>query len=257
MPQTARRPMPRIRKKASSNWLLDDTEADMESADPYADPFADPFARDDSRSSDSRRDWSQWDSSRQDSSTSQYDRRYGRESTSDPYGSRGQRSETWSSSRGSAYDSREDTDSGFTRYGSQDSSSYSTGQSPYGADRSRSTYSTGTQGMQESRTYGSSPDTGLLTTPYPQLNSSGSSRDSGAQGYGSERSRGYTPSYQSPYGRSSEQQQRSSPWGTSSSQPEQQEEYSQPSPLQKYQDKNKGFNPMRDDDYLKQIMPQN
>lgn len=257
MPMPARRPMP-IPRKQNSNWLLDTEESDLESdpyGNPYADPFADPFLKKKDEKTDSRLDRSQWDRNRQDSSSTygstSEDNRYGRErSPYSPYGNREETQQSGTSYSGTPYGTQKDAGtSQSSLYGSRESN-------PYSSQRNRS-YSSGALGQQGSGTYGAAPDTGLLNAAYPQLNSSGSgtSRGSGTQGYGTERSRGYTPSYQSPYGTSSDQQQRgNSMWGTPPSQSRQQD-YSQPSSFQKWKEKNKGFDPGSDDAYLNEIMP--
>lgn len=254
MPIPRRPAMPAPRKKDNSNWLLDTEESDPAS-DPYADPFADPFALDKTKRSDARQDQSQWDRSRQESSSSTYgsssqDSRYPREnSTYSPYGSR-KEAESGTSVYGSSYGTRDESAYGRSSlYGSRE-------RDASGTSGSR-TYSPGVLG-QDSGTYGSSPETGLLNSPYPTIHSSGqdSSRDSGSQGYGTDRSRSYTPSYRSPYGTSTDRQQGgNAAWGTPSSQSQQQQDYSQPSSFQKWKDKNKGFDPSSDDAYLREINP--
>jgi hypothetical protein len=226
MPTMPRRPMPMPRQPERSNWVFDDVEMDEES-----DPYADPFALDKpEKKLDVKKDWSQWNRSEQESSSiyGSGDNRYG-----SSYGRQQDQSRTSTYRSYLNPGTEDDAEAGSTSlYGSRDSS-------PYGT-RSSGTYSTGRLGQQqESRTYGSSPSSGLLTSPYPQLNS-GDESDSQQQGYPSDRTRGYTPSYRTPSYSTTDEQQRS--WGStpsSSSQSEQQQEYQQPSSFQKWKQREK------------------
>lgn len=225
------RPVPR----ANSNWLLDDMDEEADGSNPYADPYS-------SGSIDSGDNlWSAWDgTSSRDTQTTRQNR------NTDSY-------------RNDPY-SRQDSNRGI--FGGRQQQEYSTGGqqgSGFGASSrtgifgreqqsGQSGYSSGLnlQGSQ-TRTYGSDPSEGMLSTPLPQIDSS-SRKDEQRRS-----SQGYQP-YKSPYEQQREerrQQQR----GTVPK-PEQ-PEFKRPDSYQQWKERNKTWDPTQDDAYISEMMKKN
>lgn len=232
MPPPRRRPVP---LQENSNWLL--TESEFED-DPYADPF-------DMQNTESQDDyWAMWggkpDDGEYGSSRKESTRR---EAVYDPY-----------SSRENAYDSRTQgtvdprSEQGLFKSGAQfgdrsEPSAYTSRTSIFGRQPEQST--TGGLGTQGVRTYGSSPDNGLLASPFSRTSREvDPNRSRGAEGY--------TP-YKSSY--ETDREKRQQQWGGKVVEPR--KEYQKPSSHQQWKDRNKGWDPTKDDAYLDELMEKN
>ncbi len=157
-------PPPRAKpaaKPSDRNWMLSDDEADNFLKDPYADPFA---VKEEEPTKKKEDLWKQWG----------YGEKQDRESS-------GRRQNTYSSQYGNQ-DSERRSGLFSERFGSSER------RGVYSTDSSRQEYSSGYKrtdifgrqqpstyqqptegsGYPQTRTYGSSPDSGLLTTPYSQ-----------------------------------------------------------------------------------------
>ncbi|VGO15963.1 hypothetical protein PDESU_04552 [Pontiella desulfatans] len=231
-PPQVRRPMP---EEKESNWLLDDAAEEL--SDPYADPFA--IGKPNDSTSDY---WALFGGRSKDSSSSSSSSRRGEDSRYDPYASR-------SLDRyGSGTDGR--VNQGFDSYGRplQGSRYGQSTQSGLYGQRQDSSVSDGTLGSR--RSYGSSPDSGLLLDSFPRTQSSGSDAyrryDSGSR-----ETRGYTPTYQSPLQTRREQQRQQG------AQDYQKKEYQQPNTYQQWKDRSKAWDPTKDDAYVDELMRKN
>lgn len=220
-------PRPRPVPRADSNWLLD-TDETADASDPYADPYA-------SSLQNSGEDlWSTWDNpSVQLESPTRQDRSY------NPYAR--------TDSNQGMQDGR--SQQNYSSYGQQQDSGYGSAYSGrtdlFGQPRQtdRSVYSSSGFNLQGNspRTYGSDPSEGLLSSPYPQLDSSSPE----------EQKPGYQP-YKSPYVQQHEQ--RSRQWGSPVQQPKQ--EYKRQDSYQQFKERNKTWNPTQDDAYTSELMQQ-
>ncbi|MDF7801571.1 hypothetical protein P4C99_18985 [Pontiellaceae bacterium B1224] len=215
------RPVPR----ADSNWLLGSMDETADASDPYADLYTDPYA---SSSIDSGEDlWSTWDTaSETQASPTRQDRGYNPYAQTD--GNRGMtdgRSQQIYSANG------QQQNSGF-------GSSYSGRTGIFGQSRPTSGYNLQGNGT---RSYGSDPSEGLLSSTYPQLDSSSEEEQSST-------TQGYQP-YKSPY--VLQREQRSQQWG---SQQQSTQEYKRQDSYQQFKDRNKTWNPTQDDAYINEMI---
>ncbi|MDH3981567.1 MAG: hypothetical protein OES84_01560, partial [Kiritimatiellaceae bacterium] len=184
-PQQYRRPIPQPLQNNSS-WLLNEESAEME------DPYADPFALDKPKDAGTRNDY--WNRRTDETTGSESRDGSGRY---DPYASRERASGMDPRSRQDIYSGAERNQKD-SRYG-YDGISSSDGESGNRYDRQQygTIYGSSGVGLQpRRRTYGSSPESGMLDSSFPQLNPSEADRRS-QPGYDADRS-GYTPSYQTP-----------------------------------------------------------
>lgn len=228
-PPPQRRPMP---QQQESNWLLEGLD------DKERDPYADPFALDKPKGAEADT-WTPMESNG--------DSRYGADRQRNPY------------ERYDPYASR-------NRYGESPSGTDAARQSPYAnqygtqgnpvqTDRyGRSTDQSQPPGrtLYTPRSYGSSPDSGLLGSPFPQLET-----PSGTDAYrrpGTPRETpGYKP-YTSPYQTRQQQRSQQSPYGT---QRQQRQEYIKPDAFKQWKQRNKTWDPTQDDAYTDDLMRQN
>lgn len=237
-PPQQRRPMP---QQEESNWLLEGLD------DEDRDPYADPFALDKPKNSET----DYWSSRNQRNQESRYGSSRGgnpyERRSYDPYESRSR----YGTSRYGNNLSQQQEQTGVyssqpqTRYNRSGSQGNQTGITRYGSDPS------GTPGssLTTPRTYGASPDSGLLNSPFPQ---SGSAYDPYRRKDSTrEKQGGYKP-YESPY---KSQRQQPGPYGTQNRQD--QETYQKPDMYKQWKDKNKSLDPTRDDAYLDELMRQN
>jgi hypothetical protein len=230
-PPRQRRPMP---QKNDSNWLLD--TIDEEESDPYADPFAA------SKSKDSKKEYGSMFGGRQEGSA-RSENRFGSPGY-DPYASRRR--------FGSGYGSEADPRA--TQQGSSFDRTFQDGR--YGQPgrdaqtdihgRPKGTTASSGASLGAQRTFGSSPESGLLQTPFPRIDSSETdpTRRPGAKGT-------YSP-YKSPYQTRREQQTQQGAGGQ-----ERQQEYKKPDAYQQWKDRSKAWDPTKDDAYLDDLMRQN
>lgn len=229
------RPPRPVARRANSNWLLDTDEG---TTDAYGNPVT-------ASTIDSGDDlWSAWDGSSEKKATSEIDRQDRR---------------SYDPSRNSPY-SRQNAERGTADaqnaqnalYGNQPNSRYGRTEDANRTDlfgRTRSDYSSGlnVQGTG-SNPYGSDPEQGMLTSPFPQLNSSGQERSSLEQ----ERRQSYKP-YQSSYDKQREERSQQQQY----TQPQQQQEFKRPDSYQQWKERNKTWDPTADDAYLNETMQKN
>ncbi|MEE9369585.1 MAG: hypothetical protein V3V05_12095 [Pontiella sp.] len=212
LPPAQPRPIP---QQDNRNWLLNDASV-ME--DPFADPF-NPYSSREEGAQDSEY-WSTWGGRPDDQSesrTSRSDQRY------DPYANR---SSTVDSRTQSVLDPRASTMDGRT--------------SIFG--RREASPTMGGIGNQNTRTYGSSPESGMLQQPFVRKEMPESDR--------SRESRSYTP-HKSPYQYDRNQrQQQGRPR-------EPRVEYTKPNTYQQWKERNKSWDPTGDDAYLDEMMQKN
>lgn len=225
-------PQPRpVQQRQSSNWLLDDTtETDTgygmfgNTADPSIDNGDDL--------------WSSW----------------GGDSVDDPYNARENTDRRYNPNP-----REQDTGQGYAngRRGPSEQRGYYTqsGADIFGRSQPSTTqpdYNTGFGLQDNQRTYGVSPDQGLLNSPYRQIESydaDGLRREQDGSGAGTTPS-GYQP-YKSQYERQREERQKQ--WGTTPGyQQEKQQEFQRPNQYQQFKDRNKAYDPLADDAYLNQ-----
>jgi hypothetical protein len=248
IPRPPPRPAPRVE---NPNWLLSETE---ETDDPFADPYADPFATGNDEQEAKRSDPPTWGERRE--TGFYYDTL--RERTSRQ------------SSFGSFYEQPTGADDAAQAYGSYYSRTPSGEEAPGARPQGQGAY--GSPDRQESagREYvnpWSVPDTysrsTVLPPPQPAPGAAVPPQNSRSTPYTSPFSRtqegqktwsGYTP-YQSPYRSPYEQQQqRQQQWGQESPSAG---EYRRQDPFQQW--KRRGtdpVNPMSDDAYVDEMMPQ-
>jgi hypothetical protein len=209
-PPMPRRPMP---EQADSNWLLNDI--DNKEVDLYADPFAP------SKPSDDRPDYRSMirDRKSDDQATGS-----SRSSIYDPYASR----------------NRYDTS---TRYGAQATDGKT------GIFGQRQSESDAVGGLGTRRTFGASPETGLLQTPFPQIETS----EDQSLRPGSREPQGIYSPYKSPYQiRREEQRQQGGALSPGSTR----QEFNKPDPYQQWKNRSNTWDPTKDDAYLDEIMRQ-
>ena len=234
-PTPPSRPMPR---PTDRNWLLDQSEMEE---DPSADPF-DPFQSNDAKTEGDY--WALWGGKPEDDSvkeTATRESRYDRNS----YDSRDPSSRGMIDPRSQQGFYGEEQDS---RYGSAERE-YGQQGSLFGSRQGGSTFDQSSR-RQGTRTYGSSPDTGMLRTPFSQMESPETGR---SQRGGVDREQGYTP-YQSPYQKQREEQRgQKQSWGPQ----EQEQEYQKPDAYKQWKGRSKDWDPTRDDAYLNDLMQQN
>jgi hypothetical protein len=218
--------------QSQQNWLLQEEE-DVD-ADPYADPFA--LNKGEERSESAVEWWAEWRSRQEEQAAEKQSGAVenfwsGRDSGNyDPgrqpvYGQSGYGQTDYSSRYG-----QDPGETGRSYYGSSPRSAYGSqprvGSGPYGTTR-----------------YGSSPSSGMLEWSSPSF---GSDEDE------TRSATGYTP-YKSPYETRREQRQQTQ---QGYAQPEEQE-FSRPTPYQKWKDDNQGWDPAADDAYLNELMRRN
>lgn len=240
-PPPMRRPMPRPQEK-ERNWLLQGME------DEETNPYADPLGRD--KSEDLKSDY--W-SSRRDRTTGES--RYGSDRSQNPYerrsynpyDTRSRYSQSYLNS-GAGYQSDQRSLYGSSqkqesRYGAREQ--WRTGGLSSGQQQERST-TPGTS-LYSSRTYGSSPQSGMLQYPSTSSSTDSSYRRSGTT---EERQQGYKP-YVSPF-QTRKEEQRKSPWQT---QPRTEtKEYKPSSTVQEWKNRNESWDPAKTQDYMDEMM---
>lgn len=225
-PPRAARPAP---VQAERSWWLDTAEIDE-----------DPFSSGSDTANQSTEPWSPW-SSREDSSAS------GSSSESQGIWRQG---DSFLGGR-SGYDVLTEGDNGSTAtsltYGGY-TSRWSTAtegmdrmSGRYGRQQTENRATSRRWGLNPVNSYGSSPSSGLLYSPFPTPNTTRS-------GNTQNQVPGYTP-YTSPFQSERDEQGRN----RSNLQP-QQPEYSRPQPYEKWKDNNKTWDPTEDDSYLDALM---
>jgi hypothetical protein len=227
--------MPRPVPQTDNNWLLDSMAENTDPTDPYADPFA-------ASRIDSGDDlWSSYDSTSGQSESSMRGQEYD-PYRDNPYAQEGEKRGIFGGRSQEAYSSREQQN---PMRGS--SSVYSSREDLYGSQqRDRSTYNSSLNlpGNRGTRTYGSDPSEGLLTSPFSPSETSTSRED--------ERSRstqGYQP-YKSPYQQQREEQRQ---WQQGKQQ-QTAPEFSRPDSYQQWKERNKTWDPTADDAYINESM---
>jgi hypothetical protein len=196
-------------KPQERNWLLEDMDAE---ADPYADPFS--LGMEDETGGSYL---SGWDSYGSGDAYSQSDRKQRRYTPA----------EESSYTRDSAYTASDRSSSRTSIFGRrQDESAYSSQLGP-----------------AQPRTFGVSPDTGLLNSPYVRRDQ-GAESDEVKSPFNTRQPDSTT--YQSPFERQRQQQQQQ--------RQQSQDEYKRVDPYQQWKDRNKTWDPTRDDAYLNELM---
>ena len=220
--------------QAQQNWLLEeDKDAGMDDpyADPYADPYGDPFALDKSedRKQSAAERWAEWklrqeEMAAEKESDAEESSWYG----SDRFGGQSGYGQRGYGQRDYSYGYQRD-ESSRSFYGSY----------PRTTEGSQSDTGLGSFGTTR---YGSSPSSGMLQWSTP---SSGAGDDPAGS------ATGYTP-YRSPYQTRQEQRQQQSGY------PRQEEQdFTWPTPYQKWKNNNQGWDPTADDAYVNELMQRN
>ena len=210
----ARRPTP---QKENRNWLLE--EADAMSDDPYAM---------DSSQGDS---WNSWGEEERTPKKRKKQRQYTPTETSSSRWGSTSTADRWGKER----------NSGFSKSGTQ-TDLFGRQRQSSTLDSSRSSTFSPTP---TPRTYGSSPDSGLLNSPF----SSKRTMSPSGTPFGSDKKQGHQP-YKSSFQTSREQGQKS--WGTQS--PKTDQQFKRADPYQSWKKKNQAWDPSADDAYLNEIM---
>lgn len=221
-------PMPpptRPVQTAEENWLLQGTE-DITEFDEYGNPVAAEGADSDF--------WSLWGTEQETPPAKEQRASRGFNS---PYGSD-------ASSASGGRDAQQD--SRIRTFGGASPASGTT-QDIFGRTQSAPAYSSGFGLQRSTRTYGSDPEEGLLTSPFSRQEYS--SRDQSE----TERSGTYQP-YKSPYQQQREERSNRSSWSTPSSESQQ---YQRSDSYQQWKSQRKEYDPTADDAYINQMLQQN
>ena len=224
-------------RRTDRNWLMGDVE---EATDAYGNPV-DPYTAATMDSGDDL--WSAWDGTAEKKTATELDRQDRRSydpSRSSPY-----------SRQNAERNTTEGRNAQNTLYGNQQNSRFERPDTSSRTDlfgRKTSEYNSG-MNLQDRRTktYGSDPEQGMLSSPYPQLNPLDRERTTTEQ----ERRQNYKP-YQSPYDKQREQRSQKN-----NTQPQKKQEFKRPDSYQQWKERNKTYDPTSDDAYINEMMQQN
>ena len=223
------RPQPR---RETRNWLL--VEDPMAQDDPYADSFQTELPEEEKKQP--LDPWSSWEKPGESSAYSRPDSRYGRQEEAKPSAN------GWNSAYGDSRPGYTDSRSGQGR----NPSAYSPRSGGLFGNQRQESPAQGSLAFPPPRNYGSSPDTGLLNSPF-QTGTPAATRSSENE---TDRP-GYTP-YQSPYRDRRVNQAMQQPGSQT-----QDQEYKRENPFQQWKKKNNTWDPMSDDAYVDELMRKN